>query len=179
MKRLFFIYLIFSCSKSIAQENINYKYNKPGFAIQIGTGLLYGGLGTQVEYQLKFKEKIRLTPQLGIGVSIGGPPDQTDTIHSEGIWINSALGANIEYGRKHRVIIGPQLITAYYTSDILPQSSQQRIFLGYSLIAGYKGTASFGLIWQAYVGMAHMEDPLMSEREYLAPNIGLGLGYKF
>ena len=172
--------MLFSLSKLSAQDSTQYKYNKRGLGVQLGTGLLYGGLGPLFEYQIKYKEKFRITPLIGIGFSIGGPPDQTDTIHSEGTWINSAIGANFEYGKKHRLIFGPKLISAYYTSEILPASSGQRMFLGYSFIAGYKGTASFGLIWQVYFGLAHMEDPLMSgKNSYLAPNFGLGLGYKF
>jgi hypothetical protein len=180
MKQIFIIIVLFSLSKLFAQDSTRYKYNKAGFAVQLGIGLLYGGLGPVFEYQIKYKEKIRITPMLGTGFSIGGPPDQSDTVHSEGIWINSAIGINLEYGNKHRLIFGPQLISAYYNSEILPESADKRLFLGFSIIAGYKGTASFGLIWQVYAGLAHMQAPLMTgKNSYLAPNVGLGLGYKF
>ena len=180
MKQIFIIIVFFSINKLFAQDSTHYKYNKTGFAVQLGTGLLYGGVGPLFEYQIKYKEKIRITPILGTGFSIGGPPDQSDTVHSEGIWINSAIGINIEYGNKHRLIFGPQFISAYYNSEMLPESPDKRMFLGFSFIAGYKGTASFGLIWQGYVGLAHMQSPLMTgKNSYLEPNIGLGLGYKF
>lgn len=180
MKNALLLLIIFSFCKSYSQNSKEAKFNKKGFAVQIGTGLIYGGVGTLFEYQLKLNDKLKMTPILGVGLSIGGPPDQTDTIHSEGIWLNSAIGLNLEYGKKHRLIIGPQLITAYYTSEISPQSSKQRMFAGYSFITGYKGTASFGLIWQVYLGLAHMEDPLMTgKNHYLMPHFGAGLGYKF
>lgn len=180
MKYLTIIILLFSLNFSIAQDSTDYKYNRKGVAVQIGTGLIYGGLGPLIEYQMLYKEKIRVTPFFGNGFSIGGPPDHSDTIHSEGIWLNSALGFNVELGIKHRLIFGPQLISAYYSSEMLPQSDDKRFFLGYSLIAGYKGTAKFGLIWQAYFGLAHMQDPLMDGmNSYLEPNLGFGLGYKF
>jgi hypothetical protein len=94
--------------------------------------------------------------------------------------MNSALGINLEYGRKHRLMLGPQLISAFYSSEMLPQSPDQRFFLGFSMIAGYKGTSAFGLFWQGYVGLARIQAPLMTELDpFLEPNVGLGIGYKF
>ena len=180
MKFFSVIIILFYCNNSIAQDSTLLKYDKFGFAAQVGTGLLYGGLGPLFEYQMKYKENMRFTPILGSGFSIGGPPDQSDTVHSEGIWLNSAAGFNMEFGRKHRMIFGPQFISAYYSSEILPDSPDKRMYLGFSLIAGYKGTNAFGLIWQVYLGLAHIQEPLMTgSNSYLEPNIGLGLGYKF
>ena len=180
MRKIIFLTALFFTNHLVAQQDNSNKANQSGLGIQLGTGLLYGGVGTIIEYQIKCKENLRLTPFLGTGVSIGGPPDQTDTVHSEGLWMNSAMGINLEVGKKHRLILGPQLISAYYHSEMLPQSPDQRFFLGFSMIAGYKGTSSFGLFWQGYLGLARIQAPLMTAQDpFLEPNVGLGLGYKF
>jgi len=172
------VILIFSFSKLPAQDTC--KYNKPGLAIQLGAGVLYGFLGGLVEYQIILKEKVRITPLAGMGFSTGGAYP-TDTINMEGTWLNYAIGFNIEYGKKHRLIVGPQVIGANYISKERPNESiNKRMFVGSSFIVGYKGTASFGLIWQLYVGVAHMQKPLMNDMKYFfEPNVGLGIGYKF
>lgn len=171
---LFFIPLFFSA------QNENNKSIKSGWAIQIGTGVIYGGsLGVEVENQISLKEKIRVTPFAGLGFSIGGAP--ADTLNPEGTWLNYAIGFNLEYGIKHRFFFGPELIGANFITKERPNESiNKRMFVGSSFIIGYKGTASFGLIWQIYVGVAHMEKPLMEGKKYFyQPNFGLGIGYKF
>ncbi len=180
MKKIGLLILVFSAGKLFAQESMPMKFNQSGLAIHVGTGLLYGGVGPVVEYQFKYKEKWRFTPLLGTGISIGGPPDQTDTVHSEGIWVNSALGVNVEYGNKNRFFVGPQLISANYRSEILPTSPDKRFFLGFSMMAGYKRTMSNGFLVQGYLGLARIQPPLMTGKNpWMEPHVGAGLGYKF
>ncbi len=171
--------LFISPCKLFSQDTC--KYNKAGFSFQVGTGMLYGGgVGVLFEYQVILKENIWLTPLAGLGFSIGSsyPPD---TVNAEGQWLNCAAGFNLEYGKKHRLIAGPQLIGANYISAERPtESIKKRIFFGYSCIIGYKRTGSSGIIWQLYAGVAHMQDPLMDDTgNYFEPHVGLGVGYKF
>lgn len=177
MKTLLLIFSFIFINNFFSQDTC--KFDRKGMEIQIGIGLLYGGLGVLGGYQFILKEKMRISPIVGYGFSIGGPPDQKDTIHSEGTWLNSAIGFNFEYGQKHRLFFGPQMITANYVSAAMPNS--KRLFFGSSIIVGYKGIACFGLMWQIYLGVAHMQSPLMDGKgnAYFAPHIGIGFGYKF
>jgi hypothetical protein len=153
------------------------KTTKGGFAIQVGNGVLYGGLGGMVEYQFPFKDNIRVTPYLGSGFSVGG----TDTSCAEYIWHSYAIGVNLEMGRMHRFILGPQIVGSRNISND-PEDAviYKKKLDGLSFIVGYKGTAQFGLMWQVMFGVAYLQDPFLQDDKYFfQPHIGLGMGYKF
>ena len=163
--------LSISVSSSYAQ-NID-KSSKGGFALQAGTGIT--GLGVTAEYQFIVRKNIRMTPYGNIGISAGG----TDT--TTVMWFSSVAGFNVEYGQKHRIILGPQCLICYnfYTkpSDALVY---RKSLAGPSFIIGYKGTAASGLIWQFSLGAVYLQNPLEADDKYVInPYIGAGLGYKF
>jgi hypothetical protein len=121
---------------------------------------------------------LRISPLVGFGFSVGGPPNTDDTVNISEKWLNYSVGINFEYGIKNRVIFGSQFIGAYYIAD--KETIDKRMFVGTSFIVGYKGIASFGLIWQIYLGVAHIQSPLMIDMKYFyQPNFGFGIGYKF
>jgi len=160
-----------------ADTTVNDKTVKDGIEFQLGTGAMYGGIGGLVEYQRLIKENFYLTPYAGFGFSLGG----LDTTTAKYYWINYALGINLEFGKRHRLILGPQIIGS---NNILNKPSNAKIdkkmLIGSSLIIGYKGIASFGLIWQLYLGFAFMQNPFIDDKKfYFSPHIGLGIGYKF
>lgn len=175
MKNLLIILLFLP--PSLLGQNEDNKSTKAGWAIQLGTGTMYGGLGTLVEKQILIKEKFRLTPYAGLGLSLGGK----DTIKADYYWLNCAIGANMEYGKTHRLIWGAQIINSndiYNTPSNAPIN--KKTLVGTSVITGYKGTTSFGLIWQAYLGLAYIQDPIVNDKKYFfEPHVGLGIGYKF
>lgn len=159
----------------VAQNNP--KYLQEGFATQLGTGVLYGGVGGLIEYQHVVVAHIRLTPFVGLGISLGG----TDTNTYHYYWFNYAMGLTVEVGNKHRLLLGPQIIGSrhmYHTPAYAPLCKQK--LMGPSFMIGYKGTASFGLIWQLVIGLAYLQNPLLKSEKYTStPHLDIGLGYKF
>ena len=84
-------------------------------------------------------------------------------------------------GRMHRFIFGPQLVGARNISND-PEDAviYKKSLDGLSFIAGYKGTANFGLMWQVVFGVAYLQNPLMpDDKHFFQPHVGLGMGYKF
>lgn len=144
-----------------------------GWAIQAGIGTLHGGgPGFSAEYQFKLNEQFRITPNLGLGISEGGRSGTTV------YWLGSSLGYLTEIGLRHRLIFGPGYFGAW---NFLNAGGVKRDFLsGISLVAGYKGTASFGLIWQATIGCVFIQHPYRSDSGFY-PNadLSLGIGYIF
>jgi hypothetical protein len=56
----------------------------------------------------------------------------------------------------------------------------KHVLTGPAFIAGYKGTASFGLLWQIHLGIVYEHNPIGDDRKYLfGPTAGIGIGYKF
>lgn len=161
-------------SKLFAQDTC--KYDKAGLAVQLSTK------GIIAEYQYLVKEKLRITPYVAIGMEMGS----TDIT---GIWLGYTFGANIEYGRKHRIQLGLYYGThgvGYDSRWVNPSDSTQMEFVnrhvltGPAFIAGYKRTASFGLFWQIYSGISYMHNPIGDDRKYFfGPAFGFGIGYKF
>ncbi|HOT13570.1 MAG TPA: hypothetical protein PK252_02310 [Bacteroidales bacterium] len=174
MKR-WVVILLFTFSLLSAQQED--KTTKGGFAIQVGNGVLYGGMGGMIEYQLRFKDNVRITPYVGSGFSVGC----SDSSSAEYVWYSYAIGVNLEMGRMHRFILGPQIVGARNISND-PENAviYKKSLDGLSFIAGYKGTAHFGLMWQVVFGVACLQDPLLQDDKYFfQPHVGLGMGYKF
>lgn len=167
--------LVLLCGNLYAQETS--KATKGGFALQAGTGTSYGGIGILAEYQFLIKEKYRITPYLGAGISLGG----TDTSKADYYWNNYAAGCSFEYGNIHRIIAGPQfLFSTNISNKPVDAPIDKKTLFGPAFIVGYKGTSSFGLIWQLTVGTAYIQDPLEQNSDYsFEPNLGVGIGYKF
>jgi hypothetical protein len=168
---LFFPFIVWS------QETPT-KSVKDGWAIHLGAGIMYGGnLGLLTERQIHLTKKLRFSPFVSAGVGEAG----TDSITSKKYyWFGYAAGANLEYGKKHRVILGP-----HFAGNSLIGSSdavKKNFYGGFSLILGYKGTADFGLIWQVYIGDFYSlnDSPFSDNKKYEhRSQVGIGLGYKF
>jgi hypothetical protein len=153
---------------------------KGELAVQIGMGLAYGGgLGVSVEYQIPYSDFFRFTPYLGAGIQMGG----TDTSATSHLWFGSVLGINAEYGKRHRIICGPQFLVyrnihSYSDNGSAVESLFWRTLVGVSFIIGYKGVASSGCIWQISLGAACVQDPYRERAVFsINPHFGLGLGY--
>lgn len=175
MKKLFIIFFLLPAA--ILAQGENKKNTKAGLAVQIGMGTSYGGSGGLVEYQILLKENLRLTPFTGIGFSLGG----TDTSTAEFYWLNYATGLNLEYGKTHRIVIAPQIMGGYnIVSKPKDATIDKNMIIGPAFFAGYKGTASFGLIWQLMLGIVYIQNPLFTDSKYFfEPSFSLGIGYKF
>jgi hypothetical protein len=157
--------------------SINDKHAQGGLAVQAGYGILYGGMGGLIEYQFLLKDKVRITPLIGIGGSLGGTDSTTDKYY----FLNYTLGLNFEYGNKHRAVAGLQFLGSH---DIYNNPSNAKIdkkdIVGPDVIIGYKGTAYFGLLWQVYFGCAYAQNPFLRDISFFfEPHFGFGIGYKF
>ena len=174
MKTFLLIILLF-CGQLYAQEIS--KASKNGLALILGSGISYGGNGVLAEYQISLKEKIRISPFIGMGISIGGDDSST----TEFYWYNVSTGFNFEYGNIHRLIAGTQF---FLGNNVLTKpdtaSINKKTIYGPAFQIGYKGTASFGLLWQITVGVTYIQNPLETDKKFSTePIIGAGLGYKF
>lgn len=151
------------------------KSTKAGWAVHLGAGYMYGGnIGVLVEKQIFINEKLRISPFGSLGFAEGG----TDSLSNTYYWFGYAAGANLEYGKKHRIIFGPHFIG----ENIIGKSVEikKNSLNGLSVILGYKGTANFGLIWQVYIGNITVQDEFTTGKKYFnSSHIGLGIGYKF
>ena len=175
MKILLIFALIILCGQLHAQSSQDTL--KKAFAVQVGTGITYGGVGGLVEYQIPLKDNLWITPYIGLGESLGG----TDSTTAEYFWFCNAIGVNFEHGKKHRLIIGPQLISCFDVKN-KPDTAiiYKKTLIGPSIIAGYKGMASFGLMWQVALGMAFIQSPLVADKKYFfQPHVNIGVGYRF
>lgn len=176
MKQIFFFILLVPAFL-FAQDD-KPKSIKDGWAMNVGAGIMFGGnIGIQIENQILLKEKFRLSPFVSAGVAEGG----TDSITSKKYyWFGYAVGANLEYGKKHRLILGPH----FEGNNLIGNSNEikKNFFGGFSFIVGYKGTADFGLIWQVYIGDFYSpdDDPFSANKKYEhRSHVGIGVGYKF
>ncbi len=136
-------------------------------------GSLYGGDGgAAVEYQLMLRPRIRLSPFVAAGtVGVNDPEAPSKDF-------GYCIGFNAEYGRFHRVFAGPSFGTQFleWDSDI-PDKVQT--LLGPSFVAGYKGTAHSGFLWQIYIGIAYIINYKYTEnKSNPVPAFGFGIGYK-
>lgn len=170
------IILIFSFGNLFAQDKEN-KSVKEGLAIHLGAGIMYGGnIGLLIEKQILLNEKLRVSPFAAVGVAEGG----TDSISNKKYyWFGYSAGANLEYGKKHRMIFGPHFVGNNFIGN--SDEVKKNFLAGVSFIIGYKGTAGFGLIWQVYVGDIYSQDddPFSNNKTYShRSHVGLGLGYK-
>lgn len=173
-----FIAVIFFSPLIVWSQETPTKSVKDGWAIHLGAGIMYGGnIGFLTERQIRLKERLRISPFLSSGVGEAG----TDSITSKKYyWFGYATGFNLEYGNKHRVILGPH----FEGNNLIGNSDnvKKNFFGGFSIIVGYKGTADFGLIWQVYIGDFYSlnDDPFSANKKYMhRSQVGLGLGYKF
>ncbi len=174
MKKIIFIFLSLPITL-LAQED-NPQSARGGWAIHIGAGIMYGGnFGILGERQFILKEKFRISPFIASGVAEGG----TDSVSNKKYyWFGSALGANFEYGKKHRIIFGPHFVGNNLIGNSI--EIKKNALAGASFIIGYKGTANFGLIWLVYIGDIYLQDPYIDSKKYFhSSHMGLGIGYKF
>ena len=80
--------------------------------------------------------------------------------------------------KKHRFIFGPHLVGSSMMGNSV--EIKKDFLAGTALIAGYKGTAKFGLIWQVYIGDVYLQDEFSDSKKYThRSQLGFGLGYKF
>ncbi len=149
-----------------------------GFALHFGMGTMFGEYGIAGEYQFVVKQKLRLTPSIGIGLLSAG-------------WlynIGYSIGCDIEIGKKHRLTIGPRFGTIhkyfvhnpndtgsvdYWTSGKLKSD------LGPSLEVGYKGETFFGLLWLVRTGIGFNVTTRKEYKNKIVITPSLGLGWKF
>lgn len=154
------------------------KSTSDGVAVQYGSGSIYGGgIGVSFEYQNIIREKYRITPIVGFGVSLGG----TDTSTAVNYWYGNDIGLNFEYGNRNRFLFGPQIKILNNVSNN-PETAVpfKKLIIGPSCIAGYKWTSEFGILFQISGGFVYCQNPLLTEKTYfLNPHIGAGAGYKF
>jgi hypothetical protein len=147
-----------------------------GFAAHVGMGSMYGaadGVGAAVEYQVPLRPKLRLSPFAAAGV-VGVNDVEAPTKD-----FGYCIGFNAEYGRFHRVFAGPSFGTQFLEWDSDTHKNVQTL-LGPSFVAGYKGTARFGLMWQIYIGIAYIINYKYTEnKSNPVPAFGYGIGYKF
>lgn len=147
-----------------------------GFAAHLGFGSLYGGSGASVEYQVLLSQRWRLSPFIAAGLT--APIYGGDRIYRFGY----CVGVNAEYGRLHRFFFGPSFGSQYldYDKDSLDNFSNVNTVVGPAMVAGYKGTARFGLMWLVFGGVCYiLNDKHPEHNNGIAPAFGLGLGYKF
>jgi len=175
MKKILIIVSVILCGQLYAQNTQDTL--KRAFAVQIGNGITYGGLGALVEYQMPLRDNFWITPYIGLGGSLGG----TDSTTAEYFWLCNTIGVNFEHGKKHRLIIGPQLISCFDVKN-KPDTAiiYKKTLIGPSIISGYKGMASFGLMWQVTLGMAFIQNPIVADKKYFfQPHVNIGVGYRF
>lgn len=162
---------------ALAQE-APVKSVKPGWALQGGSGILYGGnLGILAENQIKLSSRFRISPFGSFGMADGGNAPDTDIRQ---YWFGYAAGVNLEFGKKHRIILGPHFMGNNYLGD--EPNAKKDFRAGFSTILGYKGTADFGLIWMVYVGNIYAQNDEIFSADKTYENqshVGIGLGYKF
>lgn len=148
---------------------------KDGWAMHLGFGVMYGGnIGLLIERQFLLTDHLRISPFGSFGFAEG----ETDSIGGNYNTLEYAIGANLEYGKKHRVILGPHFVGQNNIGNSVELKKKSQVSV--SFIVGYKGTANFGLIWQVYIGDVYLQDPLSdSNKYYHSSHVGLGIGYKF
>ena len=174
MKKIIFIFLFLPILLTAQEENN--KSTKGGWAIHLGAGIMFGGnIGFLMEKQILLNEKLRISPFASLGIAEGG----TDSISNKKYyWFGYAAGANLEYGRKHRIIFGPHFIGNNLIGNSI--EVKKNFFAETSFIIGYKGTAKFGLIWELYIGDVYLQDLYSESKKYFhSSHLGLGIGYKF
>jgi hypothetical protein len=151
--------------------------------MEIGMGSTYGaggdGAGAAIEYQILLRPSLRITPFVGSGVVGGDQPDIP--VHR----LAYSIGAYLEYGKYHRIFIGPGFGTQWVHHEY--DESEDRYYnihtiIGPSFVVGYKGTARFGLLWQLHLGTAYVvnyPEDYPGRKDNPVPAFGFGIGYKF
>jgi hypothetical protein len=140
------IVLFLLISLTIASD----KVDNSGLAVFCGYGERFGGLGLEVEYQIKkLGGLLTLTPFLSGGRYLSPLED----------YIGYSVGFNVEAGHKHRGLLG----ILYGTIDEEYEKSRElfsgstyyegnNLIVGPAFIVGYKGMSSFGLSWTVSTG---------------------------
>lgn len=173
MKRILII-LLFVSGKLFSQDTC--RFNRDGFAVQIGT------MGFSGEYQIFVKDKLWFTPFATINLEMGAND-------ISGVWLGYSFGANMEFGKKNRIILGLNYGTHGVGYDSRYENSSdssqkefvnKHVLVGTSLITGYKEILSNGLLWQIYFGLVYKHNPIGDNKKYFfGPTAGIGVGYKF
>jgi hypothetical protein len=170
----------------LSQENT--KVKKPGVAVYVGIGSLFGGGGLMVEYQIPFPRKYKINPF----ISVGSQAISTDL---RGSWFGYTSGINLEFGKidfDKGAILNWLLGFNYGSqgvgfdklflkgSDIEFTQIHQHLLMGFASTAGYKFVNRFGFTWQVYMGMCYVHNPIAYNTNYFfRPTGGAGIGYKF
>ena len=142
-----------------------------GFAAHIGMGNMYGGAGgVAIEYQQVLSPLIRLSPFISGGQVISVDPDKSASR------IGYCLGVNAEFGKFHRLFVGPNFGT-HYIELPYDAANHRQTATGLAMVLGYKGTARIGILWQLYGGLAYIVNSKNGDE--VVPAFGLGIGYKF
>ena len=170
----------------LSQENT--KARRPGVAVYMGIGSLFGGGGLMVEYQVPFSKKYKINPFISLG-------SQAVSTELRGSWLGYASGINIEFGeidfgkgKSLNWLVGVNYGSQGVGFDklFMPGSDiefthiHQHLLMGFSGIAGYKFINRFGFTWQFYMGMCYVHNPIAyNTRYFFRPTGGVGIGYKF
>ncbi len=174
MNRILFLLIVIPYYLFAQQDSS--KSTKGGWAIHLGAGFMYGGnIGCLAEHQIFLTEKLRISPFVSAGFAEGETDSTTNKKYN---WFGYAAGANLEYGKRHRVFFGPNFVGQNLIGSSI--EVKRNFAAGGTVILGYKGTANFGLIWEIYVGAIWMQEPTYESRKYYSnSHMGIGLGYKF
>jgi hypothetical protein len=135
-----------------------------GFGINTSMGILSGGLGLNVEYQIAYKPKNRITPTVGAGIN--------------SLWLPSySIGIINEFGYSNRfftaVNFGSWLVKRSTVNGVV---KEEFATIGPSIICGYKRIFGNGQMLNVGGGISV---PLNNSDLPVLPAFNVGYGYKF
>jgi hypothetical protein len=141
------------------------------FGINSCSGTISGGLfGFNLEYQMPYLPKNRITATLGTGFC-----DFTSLGYS--------IGIMHEYGFEHRVFTGLTFGTLFMEyedsySTIDGESHKKNLLFGPSVIGGYKRVCQSGFMFNLGGGISYPLNPKLLNNS-VKPSLTIGFGYKF
>lgn len=154
------------------------KLTKDGFAMFAGIGSTFGGGGLKAEYLKSIKKKTYIISYIGIGT-------ESISTNAPGRYLGYCIGVNMEYGKQFRLIIGFAYGSNGVAYDTEPSNPENAIYniharLGPSGIIGYKFTGVYGIVYECFIGMSYVKNPISTNINYFFwPMGGTGIGYKF
>lgn len=174
------ITLIIFISLAVAKDKID----NTGLAVFCGYGERFGGLGIEVEYQIKkLKGLLTLTPFIAGGRYLSPLED----------YVGYSAGFNVEVGHKHRGLLGVLYgtIDEEYekTRELFSGSSYYKgnnLIVGPAAIIGYKGMNRFGLSWTVSTGYGFhlnsrngfIQNIFKNDKDVTSVMFSAGIGFK-
>ena len=179
MKKLTILILIFFVTVSIfAEEPMGNKQETSGFAVEVGYGNAFAGLGIMGEYFIQSQGLIKGSVFVGLGYFPSIPIGIMETESSGG----TVIGARAYVGNKHRLVleltygfIGVQAKGLYVNGTQV--NYIQEDLIGPSGSVGYQYMNPSGYIFTFTVGSSSADTEYFGELSLLTLN--LGAGYKF